>query len=444
MRTTQVHKLLIPGLMITTAFLAAACGGGGSSSSSGGGGGGGGSGTATIATPGPPNVESLTVDGGPATLPAPSINTAFVTVQVCLPGTTTCQTIDHIEIDTGSVGLRILADATDTSGATFSLALPALTAQVNGSDEPLAECLQFADGASWGSVNSADITLPVSGEHASSVNVQIIGAAATGGTTPPNSLCVPAAPLAQENTVATFGANGILGVGPFINDCNDVGSCTPGASASYYTCSSASSCDTAGYSAALAQQVPNPVTLFPKDNNGVIIELPGAPAAGAASISDGALVFGIGTENNNALGSATQLLADVDTGVISATLDGTSYPNSYLDSGSNGNFYSSSLTLCPSPNNIWYCPSSTVTENATVEGTNGTTAAATFDVANADNLFMANPTFTVFPDLAGPGESSASSSSLDFGLPFFFGLNVYTGIENPTTNSPPYFAYIAN
>jgi len=438
-----VRKLLTLGLM-TTALLAAGCGGGGSSSNSGTGGGGGGGGTATIATPGPPNVESLIVDGGPPTLPAPSINTAFISVQVCLPGTTTCQTIDHVEIDTGSVGLRILADATDTSGATFSVPLPAETADINGSNALLAECLQFADGASWGSVNTADITLPVSGEHATNVNVQIIGAAATGGVTPPNGLCVPKAPLMQENTVATFGANGILGVGPFTNDCNDVGPCSPGAAATYYACSSASNCTITGYTASLAQQIPNPVFLFPKDNNGVIIELPGVADDGAASLTNGALVFGIGTENNNALGSATQLLADPDTGLISASLGGSQYPDSYLDSGSNGNFYSSSIAPCPSPNTVWYCPSSTVNENATLQGTNGTMAAAPFNVANADTLFMDNPAFTVFPELAGPAGCTAQLCSLDLGLPFFFGLNVYTGIENPTTGSAPYFAYISN
>jgi Protein of unknown function (DUF3443) len=40
-----------------------------------------------------------------------------------------------------------------------------------------------------------------------------------------------------ENTVATFGANGLIGVGPFINDCNSGGNCNPSTqSANYYCC----------------------------------------------------------------------------------------------------------------------------------------------------------------------------------------------------------------
>jgi len=442
-----VRKLPTLGL-ITIALVAAGCGGGGSSSNNGGGGGGGGGGTATIATPGPPNVEALIVDAGPPILTQnnqPAINTAFITVQVCVPPAfSTCQTFDHIEIDTGSVGLRILADAADTSGATFNLALPPVAGNAG---QVLAECLHFADGDSWGSVNTANISLPISGEKSSTpFNVHVIGASSAGAP-PPDCIPSPSPPLQEENTVLSFGANGILGVGPFINDCNPVGSCGTGNAAGYFSCTTTAPVTCTALpnpGASLAQQIPNPVTLFAKDNNGIIIELPAAANNGAAGLKNGALVFGIGTENNNALGSAVQLFADPQQGFISATLDGKSYPQSYLDSGSNGNFYSSSITTCPSPNDVWYCPSSTVNENATLQGTNGTMGAAPFNVANADTLFMNNPTFTVFPELAGPGTCTAQLCSLDFGLPFFFGRNVYTAIEDPTTGSAPYFAYISN
>ena len=41
----------------------------------------------------------------------PAINTAYTTVTVCAPGSTSnCQTIDHIQVDTGSSGLRILSE----------------------------------------------------------------------------------------------------------------------------------------------------------------------------------------------------------------------------------------------------------------------------------------------------------------------------------------------
>ena len=56
-----------------------------------------------------------------------------------------------------------------------------------------------------------------------------------------------------------------------------------------------------------AQQVPNPVSLFTStgDDNGVLIQLPSVPNGGSAPPLNGSLIFGIGTESNNALGSAT-------------------------------------------------------------------------------------------------------------------------------------------
>src|SRR5471030_982150 len=94
-------------------------------------GGGGGSASTPPPTPIPPpaqptppaptsNVASVIVDAGPLPTTNPSVNTLFTSVTVCVPGTTTCQTIDHIEVDTGSFGLRILSEA-------LTLALPVET-----------------------------------------------------------------------------------------------------------------------------------------------------------------------------------------------------------------------------------------------------------------------------------------------------------------------------
>jgi len=177
-------------------------------------------GTQSIAATGPPNVEPLIVDGGPSGLPTPTVNVPYISVTVCLPGTTTCQTIDHVTVDTGSVGLRLMSSV-------VTISLPALT---DASSHPLAECLQFASGSTWGSVVTADVKLPTSGERATSVNVQLIGASSAGS---PPSGCT-GTPI---NTVDTFGANGIIGVGPFVNDCDTTGDCEPGVqSAKYYSC----------------------------------------------------------------------------------------------------------------------------------------------------------------------------------------------------------------
>jgi hypothetical protein len=386
-----------------------------------------------VAAAGPPNnVESIVLDGGPSALTIPVVNTAFVSIKICAPGSTTnCQTIDHVKVDTGSVGLRIIAGAAIGSGGGELTALT-LPAAVDASGNPLAECMQFADGWSWGSIATADITLPVSGESASGVNIQIIGATTAGDPSAASPSCVPGV-LMTKNTVTSFGANGILGVGPFLNDCLTTSTCGPGGSATYYSCPKGGVC-TQTTTSSVAQLVPNPVSKFPKDNNGVILELPAVSDSGAANPSGGLLIFGIGTEGNNALGSATQLPADPTSGHISAMLNGSTLTNSYFDSGSKGIFFPSSLPVCPAPNSGFYCPTAATAENATLGSSN---VAADFDVANAASLFT-NTSLTAFNNLGG---SNPDLQSLDLGLPFFFGKKIYIGFANPSTGATPYFAY---
>ena len=379
--------------------------------------------TQTIAKPGPPNVETLTVDAGPPGLTFTSVNTPFVSVTVCAAGTSTCKTIDHIEVDTGSIGLRILSSVLTAAPA---ITLPAET---DSGGNPLAECLQFADGTSWGSLAVADITLPVSMETAANVHVHIIGDPAY-PTVPSTCTGIP------ENTVDMFGANGILGVGPFIQDCGSYCVTTSPAPPVYYGCPSSVTC--AAENVSLIEQLQNPVTQFATDNNGVIVELPAVLAAGTTTVS-GSLVFGIGTRTNNALGTATVLPEDPNTGWITGTYKGTAYADGYLDSGSNGNFFTdTSLMTCPS-NAQFYCPTSTLSETATLQGTTATMLAADFSVANAETLFS-NVSYTAFSNLGG---TNSDMAGFDLGLPFFYGHNVFTAIEmsNAPGGVPPYFAY---
>jgi hypothetical protein len=79
-------------------------------------------------------VAEVTVDPG---LPLIGyVNGLFATVTVCVPGTSDCQSIDHVLVDTGSSGLRLL-------GSELTIALPAWTDDSSGL--PLAECTQFVD-----------------------------------------------------------------------------------------------------------------------------------------------------------------------------------------------------------------------------------------------------------------------------------------------------------
>ncbi len=383
-------------------------------------GGGGGGGDNGSSSPPPPtqNVQPIIVDGGPDGIP----DIAFTTLTICAPGSTTnCQTIDHIQVDTGSVGLRIISSV-------FSPAL-SLPRQTDANGNPLAECAQFADGFSWGSVKIADLS--IAGEKAASLPIQVIGDASL--PTVPAS-CSSSGP--PENTVTAFGANGLLGVGLFLQDCGAgcAQSAIPGA---YYSCP-ANGC--VPVAAALNKQLQNPVALFSSDNNGVVIELPAIPAAGAATAS-GSLIFGIGTQSDNALGGAAVLTVDPNTGYIVTNFGGASYPDSYIDSGSSLLFFGShTFPICTGPATGLYCPPSTQALSATLQGINRVTSTANFSVANADQLLNANPTFNAFTGIAAPNPDSLSFA---WGLPFFFGRSVYTAIETRSTpgGTGPYFAF---
>ena len=374
------------------------------------------------------NVVSVVVDAGPLPTTNADTNTLFTTVTICVPGSSTsCQTIDHIQVDTGSYGLRILSSV-------LTLALPVQTAS-NG--EAIVECTQFVDGYSWGPVALADAQ--VSGETASSIPVQVIG--------DPNYATVPSDCSSigpAEDTVAQFGANGIIGIGPFAQDCGP--NCAAAAQPqTYYTCT-ASACQATAL--ALANQVANPVTFFATDNNGVIIQLPSVAAAGAATVT-GTMIFGVDTETNNASGSQSVLTlvgtsgaAGQVPGTFTTNFNGGTLTESFLDTGSNGLFFNdSSLATCTESGlTSFFCPSSIENLSATLEGQNGISAGVTFSVAPADTLAAAD---VAFSNLAGTYPDTSDTETFDWGLPFFYGRTVYTVIENATTTvgTGPYVAF---
>jgi hypothetical protein len=206
--------------------------------------------------------------------------------------------------------------------------------------------------------------------------------------------------------------------------------------AAYYTCPSSGCTEIAE---ALTQQVQNPVASFATDNNGVIIELP-ALAVGAPQVSlSGSLIFGIGTQSNNAIGSAKVLTVDFN-GEITTVFNNQGYSGSFIDSGSNGFYFldsaASGLPLCPDTSDF-YCPAVPVSLSATNVGLNGVSTPITFVIADADP-FLSNQLLSVFSGIGGP-----NTGSFDWGLPFFFGRPVFTAIESQSTPAGPgpYFAY---
>jgi len=405
-------------------------------------------GTASV-TVNPPsaggNVAPLTVDAGPSGLGYISRNVAFVTVLVCVPNMTTCQTIDHVLVDTGSFGLRLLSSA---AGGEFDLSQVPLPPEndPNNNNDAYGECLVFLDGYAWGTVNTADIV--ITGETAKSVPVQVIIPPTSSPGVPTScSNQNPSGGTGNEgNSLNDFGANGIIGVGLFPQDCGEFcvsqGSTCTGSQTNpciYYDCSP-SGCTPANI--AIAQQVPNPVTAFAVDNNGVLIELASVPDGGSATVT-GSLIFGIGTQSNNGLGSAQ--VYDVpdrgnNAGNLTTTFNSRSIPG-FLDSGSNAFFFTdSSIPTCTGALNMWYCPSPSPDNlTASNQGTNMSSGVqVNFSVENTGSLF--NTSNSAFSTLGGPYISTPAA--FDWGLSFFYGKNVFTSIDGSNApGNPPYFAY---
>ncbi len=373
------------------------------------------------------NTMTLTVDGGPAAASG-AINHAYVTVKVCAPGSQThCANIDHVLLDTGSEGLRLV-------GSVLAAAGVSLAAATDSQGRTLEECAGFGGGMTWGPVAAADVTL--AGESAAKLPLQVMDD--TGAAAPPPSTCGANGTLITG--VAGFGANGLLGVGVFAQDCGTA--CTNAGTPLpiYYGCISAGACTAAN--AALADQVANPVSLFAADNNGIIVNLPNLQNANGDSSVNGELIFGIGTQSDNALPPDVTVLGADANGDFTATYNGSSTVlPALIDSGTDAySFDDPSIATCTTGSFVgYYCPAvAPQSASAVNTGVGANNGSNTVDFAIADpNSFVAGA--AAFAGLAGGG----GSSRFTWGMPFFYGRKVYIGIDQRAAGSftGPYYAY---
>ena len=385
---------------------------------------------ATIAVPASANTMIVTVDAGPDNS-GYNVNRLYTSVTICYPGSgTLCQTIHHILVDTKSTGLRLLSN----SGLS-ALSLPRMT--TSPANLPLLSCVRFVDGTfAWGPVASADLVL--GGKSAVSVPIQIIGDPAYA------KLATACSAFGTAMTTATdLGANGIIGLDLFKDDCGSR-CATTRQNGIYFTCTDASCVSTKGTTAAVGQQLKNPVPLFAQDNNGILIDLPTITTATAAALS-GTLTFGIHTQSNNQFTPGTLLTTDT-LGNFTTSLAGQSYTTSFLDTGSNGLFFdSTAIRACIDSSVGFYCPVAQTPLTATLVGVNLVSASVTFAVDNATSLF-ADSSQHALPNLAGPISPLGNAPdpfSFDWGLPFFYGRRVFIGIEGQqsTLGTGPFYAF---
>ncbi|RQH06182.1 DUF3443 domain-containing protein [Paraburkholderia dinghuensis] len=427
MHTSFLHCLRHGAFLLLTALAVsvAACGGGGG----GGSGSNNSSSTDTSSLPPAPSQQpivaaaanTVTVSVGTGVANVPNIPTVSVTV--CVPNGGPCTVVNNMQVDTASFGIRIVSSALSSILST----LPVNAASNGGA---LAECAAFADGFTWGTVRNVDVK--IGGETASAIPIQVIGdlpASTVPGTCSVNG--------PQQSTASDLGANGILGIGVAPWDCG--ATCVNSAtSTNYYSCPGGTNCNKT--TVATSQQVANPVPHFPVDNNGIILQMQPLSYNGASSAT-GTLVFGINTQSNNT-NTATQRFQTNSVGDFSATFNNR-LVGTFLDSGSNALFFTdNSLPQCGGSLGTFYCPLSPQTFNAALTGADGSSGSATFSVVSAAALFGANGNKGnfAFNDLAG---QFGSTSTLDLGLPFFYGRYVYVGQDMAATGGTqlPFVAF---
>jgi hypothetical protein len=377
-------------------------------------------GCGTVTSTGTGNTTQLVVDGFPCAAggKAGAVNAAeepFISVKICAPGSTTnCQIIDHVEVDTGSTGLRMAASAL-SSGLQPGAGLPVVAGGT--ASTTLTECEIYVDSYVYGPLVSVDVY--IAGKKVQNTQMQVFG---------DSSYKVPKDCSSQggtaTNSVSSFGANGLIGVSFALNDYGV-----------YYNCknSSTSSCtENKSYTG-----LPNTVSQFSGDNNGVTITLPALSASGSTSAVVGTLAFGVSTQANNTPPASTLAVAndanlsDANWGTFASAVGGTWF-TAYIDSGTDVIYFNdsadSSLVACPTSGNFsgWYCP--TTTQNIPFSyansGSTASKAAITYGVANASKIITNSA--VAYNNVAGPDDSSATvDSAIGFGLSTFFGHNMY-------------------
>jgi hypothetical protein len=342
-----------------------------------------------------------------------TVNALLASIQVCVPGSQSpaqCVSVDNMLVDTGSTGVRITARAIPTLA-------PLLLTQAGAVDDtsgalPIAECMPFASGYTWGSVKRADIVM--GSKTASNLPIQLIS---DGAFDTPGDCSAHGGP-----DLGSFaGINGIIGIDNFTSDSADaIKTAIPG---NYYYCSTQNSCVSTRMLA--SKEVTNPVSAFAADNNGTVIRLPALAAGGQTSVT-GQLVFGVNTQQNNAMPAKPTVFAVDKYGTFTTQYQGQVFNRSAIDSGTNS--YAFADDAIPYDPSKWYVPTSTLQLTATMEATNGSGAPVQMPFS-VGNVYSLTATGNAALDNVGSYfAGTADNRMFLWGLPFFYGRNVYTVI----------------
>ncbi|MGZ3744818.1 MAG: DUF3443 family protein [Pseudobdellovibrionaceae bacterium] len=322
-------------------------------------------------------------------------NVPFVSVKICVPGTSNCRIIDKIKLDTGSEGLKIYHSALQ------GLELPI---ENDTKGNKLAVCATFAGGTGdFGPIASTDLFL--GDQSAPQAKIQIVD---------PDFYSSDRIPC---NSLPNDGRNGILGMDTALNARNGK---------TYYSCGQSGCSKT---SIDISLQPLNPLAYMSENSNGFIVKTPNIPTSGAANIS-GLVIFGIGTQENNQppFQSITCHVRSDD--FFQLAFKGKKYWTK-LDSGTNAfNIPQDSLSKLPfCPNSsVYLCPNQAITLNVDLLNSDGSTCSPLDITILADINGPSSPIGSwVVPDLGENWQNQNSSFML--GMPFFFGRMIYYGLS---------------
>jgi hypothetical protein len=422
--SSTLGKAFLGAAAAAVILVAGGCGGGGSTAPAAP------DAVADVSSPmlGQANVVRVYVDGGPSS-GYNAANAIYADVVICAPGSTgNCATVDHMRVDTGSVGVRVFASALP---ATLLAALPQQSADTG---KIAGECMAYVSGTTWGGVRRADVYLGgtpgaiATASSAPNIPIQVM-------QDPDPRLSVqPSGCTGQGATFASvqdFSGNGVLGVGIQQRDCGS--GCELFRQPTYFSCAASSSCVASTMSQ--RNQVVNPIVMLAEHDNGTSIVLPAldGPARGA----EGMLILGIGTAKNNGMLPQAQALAIDGAGYFSSSFNGNVLKYSYIDSGSAVNYLpTDGAVKLPSCSRypMFLCPNPTVSMTAHNTGLADTKTTANVFVGHADEALTSYPGFSAIPGLAA---SMSGSSTIDLGASFFFGRQIYTLVKDKSADGFP-------
>ncbi|TGP42503.1 DUF3443 family protein [bacterium M00.F.Ca.ET.228.01.1.1] len=342
-------------------------------------------------------------------------NRALVSVTVCVPGTSLCETVDNVMVDTGSVGLRLQRSA---------LKHPERFAAMAGPDaHALAECYRFVSSAAWGIVTRVDLRLAAI--QASSIPIQIVDESnASYGDHPRPDTCL-------KSSKPT--SNGTLGIAAVsLNDCKDpcfISLKTP----RYYQCT-VDGCTPVARAVAANFRVVHPIAALPWDNNGYVLDVQPVPESGATAARR-TLTLGIGTQQNNVL-DVTNVVDLAPNGTFTTVWNGQSYPASYFDTGTEEYYFATAPVGAQECGSHW-CATPEAEFSATLKGQ---TTDATAKLRVGDSATLVRSGKGAFRNVAIVAHRD--SRAVVWGMPFFIGRKVFVKLNDGSGGSGnAYYAF---